>query len=363
VQDTSWIRPGKVAWDWWNATNIYGVDFKSGINTQTYKYYIDFAAKYGIEYIILDEGWYKLGNVLDVVPEINMEELTSYARQKNVGIILWVIWKTFDEQFLPALDQFQKWGIKGIKIDFMQRSDQPLINFYHKVCRETAKRKMLVDFHGDQKPATMTRTWPNLISTEGVRGMEWSKWSTESQPDHNLTLPFTRMFLGPMDYTPGAMLNATKKTFAPIFERPMALGTRCHQLAMYVVFESPLQMLSDSPSNYLREPEAMEFLGPVPSVWDDTKVLDAKFGEYVLLARRRDQDWYAGAMSNWNGRELEVDFSFLPAGTYWLEAYQDGVNADRYAGDYKKTKTQISNSTKLKITLAPGGGWAARIRR
>ena len=193
--------------------------------------------------------------------------------------------------------------------------------------------------------------------------MEWSKWSAESQPDHNLTLPFTRMFLGPMDYTPGAMLNATNKTFAPISERPMALGTRCHQLAMYVVFESPLQMLSDSPSNYLREPEAMEFLAPVPSVWDDTKVLDAKLGKYVLLARRRDQDWYVGAMSNWNGRELEVDFSFLPAGTYWLEAYQDGVNADRYAGDYKKTKTQISNSTKLKVTLAPGGGWAARIHR
>ncbi|HKN36270.1 MAG TPA: glycoside hydrolase family 97 protein [Terriglobales bacterium] len=363
VQDTSWIRPGKVAWDWWNATNIYGVDFKSGINTQTYQYYIDFAAKYGVEYIILDEGWYKLGNVLEVVPEINMEELTAYARQKNVGIILWVIWKTFDDQLLPALDQFEKWGIKGIKVDFMQRSDQPLINFYHKVCREAAKRKMLVDFHGDQKPATMTRTWPNLITTEGVRGMEWSKWSAESQPDHNLTLPFTRMFLGPMDYTPGAMLNATKKTFAPIHERPMALGTRCHQLAMYVVFESPLQMLSDSPSNYLREPEAMEFLGPVPSVWDDTKVLDAKLGEYVLLARRKDQDWYVGAMTNWNRRELEVDFSFLPAGTFWLEAYQDGVNADRYAGDYKKTKTQISHSTKLKITLAPGGGWASRIHR
>jgi alpha-glucosidase len=361
VEDTSWIRPGKVAWDWWNATNIYGVDFKSGVNTQTYKYYIDFAAKYGIEYIILDEGWYKLGNVLDVVPEINMQELTSYARQKNVGIILWVVWKTFDDQFLPALEQFEKWGIKGIKIDFMQRSDQPLINFYHKVCRETAKRKMLVDFHGDQKPATMTRTWPNLISTEGVRGMEWSKWSADAHPDHNLTLPFTRMFLGPMDYTPGAMLNATQKSFAPIFERPMALGTRCHQLAMYVVFESPLQMLSDSPSNYLREPEAMEFLGAVPSVWDDTKVLDAKLGEYVLLARRRDREWYVGAMTDWKGRDLEVDFSFLPAGTFWLEAYQDGVNANRYAGDYKKTKTQISNGTKLKITLASGGGWAARI--
>jgi len=361
VHDTSWIRPGKVAWDWWNANNIYGVDFKSGVNTQTYKYYIDFAYKYGLQYIILDEGWYKLGNVLDVVPEINMEELSAYARQKNVGIILWVVWKTLDDQFQPALDQFEKWGIKGIKVDFMQRDDQPLINFYHKVCRETAGRKMLVDFHGSQKPATMTRTWPNLISTEGVRGMEWSKWSADAEPGHNLTLPFTRMFLGPMDYTPGAMLNATKKTFAPIHEQPMALGTRCHQLAMYVVFESPLQMLADSPSNYLREPKAMEFLASVPTVWDETRVLDARLGEYVLVARRKDRDWYVGAMTNWTGRDLEVDFSFLPTGNFWLEAYQDGANADRYASDYKKTKTQISNAKKLKITLAPGGGWAASI--
>ena len=236
LQDTSWIKPGKVAWDWWNFNNLYNVDFKAGINTQTYKYYIDFAAKYQIPYIILDEGWYKLGNALDVVPEINMEELTAYAKRKNVGVILWVIWKTLDDQLEPALDQYAKWGIKGIKVDFMQRSDQLLINYYHRVSRETAKRKMLVDFHGDQKPATMTRTWPNLISTEGVRGMEWSKWSRETDPDHDVTLPFTRMFLGPMDYTPGAMLNAQKSSFAAIHNRPMSQGTRCHQLAMYVVF-------------------------------------------------------------------------------------------------------------------------------
>jgi len=361
LQDTSWIRPGKVAWDWWNALNIDGVAFKSGVNTQTYKYYIDFASKYGIQYIILDEGWYRLGNVLEVVPEINMEELTAYARQKNVGIILWVVWKTFDDQFHAALDQFEKWGIKGIKIDFMQRNDQKLINFYYKVCRETAKRKMLVDFHGGQSQITMTRTWPNMISGEGVRGLEWSKWSAETEPQHNVTLPFTRMFLGPMDYTPGAMLNASKNSFASIFERPMSLGTRCHQLAMYVVYESPLQMLADSPSNYLREPETMEFLGPVPSVWDETKVLDARLGQYVLVARRNGRDWYVGAMANWTGRDLEVDFSFLPAGNFWLEAYEDGVNAHRFASDYRKTKTQINKGTRLKITLAPGGGWAARI--
>ncbi len=361
VQDTSWIKPGKVAWDWWNANNVYGVDFKSGVNTETYRYYIDFAAKYGIPYIILDEGWYKLGNLLEVVPEINMDELTAYAKQKNVGIILWVVWKTLDDQLIPALDQFEKWGVKGIKVDFMQRSDQILIDYYSRVSREAAKRKMLVDFHGDQKPATMTRTWPNLISTEGVRGMEWSKWSADSEPKHNVTLPFTRMFLGPMDYTPGAMRNATRATFAPIFGQPMALGTRCHQLAMYVVFESPLQMLSDSPSNYMREPEIMEFLAPVPTEWDETKVLDARIADYVVVARRNGRDWYVGAMTDWTPRTLDIDFSFLPDGNFTMEAYQDGVNADRYATDYKKVTTQVTKTTKLKIELAPGGGWAARI--
>jgi len=361
LQDTSWIKPGKVAWDWWNYNNIYDVDFKAGINTETYKYYIDFAAKYGLQYIILDEGWYKLGNVLEIVPEINMQDLTAYAKEKNVGIILWVVWKSLDDQLIPALDQYAKWGIKGIKVDFMQRDDQLLINFYHKVSRETAKRKMLVDFHGGQKQITMTRTWPNMISGEGVRGMEWSKWSADSEPKHNVTLPFTRMFLGPMDYTPGAMRNATRTTFAPIHQQPMALGTRCHQLAMYVLFESPLRMLSDSPSNYLREREAVEFLAPVPSVWDDTKALDGRIAEYVLVARKNGSDWYVGAMTDWTARELEVDFSFLREGNFSMEAYQDGINADRMAGDYKKVKMQVNKSTKLKIKLAPGGGWAARI--
>jgi alpha-glucosidase len=363
VQDVSWIRPGKVAWDWYNANNIYGVNFKSGINTQTYKYYIDFASKYGIEYIILDEGWYKLGNLLDVVPEMNIEELVAYGKQKHVGIILWVVWKTLDDQFEPALNQFEKWGVKGIKVDFMQRDDQPVMNFYTRVCREAAKRHMLVDFHGAIRPATMTRTWPNLINTEGVRGLEQTKWSKYANPKHNVTIPFTRMFLGPMDYTPGAMVNSgSEKNFAAVFERPMSLGTRCHQLAMYVVYEAPLQMLADSPSHYLREPEVMEFLGPVPTVWDDTKVLDAKIGEYVVIARRHGRDWYVGAMTNWTGRELDLDLSFLPAGGYELESYEDGVNANRLGSDYVKVKKSISKTEKLRIKLAEGGGWAARIR-
>jgi len=361
VQDTSWIKPGKVSWDWWNANNVYGVDFKAGINTATYKYYIDFAAKNKLEYIILDEGWYKLGNVLEVVPEINMQELAAYAQEKNVGIILWVVWKSLDDQLIPALDQYAKWGVKGIKVDFMQRDDQKLIEYYYKVSRETAKRKMLVDFHGAQKPSTMTRTWPNLISTEGVRGMEWSKWSAETEPKHNVTLPFTRMFLGPMDFTPGAMLNATKATFAPIMNHPMALGTRCQQLAMYVVYESPLQMLSDSPTNYEREPESLEFLREVPTTWDESRGLGGQISEYVVIARRKGSDWYVGAMSDWTARDVDIDLSFLPAGNFTMEAYQDGVNADRMASDYKKVTMQVNKSTKLKVHLAPGGGWAARI--
>jgi len=361
--DTSWIKPGKVAWDWWNDWNIDGVDFPAGINTKTYEYYVDFAAKYGIPYIILDDGWYKLGNLLEVTPDLNMEELINYAKQKNVGIILWASWKTLDDQLIPALDEFEKWGVKGIKVDFMQRSDQIMIDYFYRVCSEAAKRHMLVDFHGDQKPATMMRTWPNLINTEGVRGMEWSKWSWESEPKHNVTLPFTRMFLGPMDYTPGAMRNATRETFAPINHQPMAMGTRCQQLAMYVVYDAPLQMLSDSPSNYLREPAIMDFLGPVPTTWDDTRVLDAKIAEYVLVSRRNGNDWYVGAMTDWDPRDLEVDFSFLPEGNFTMESYEDGVNADRNASDYVKKTTQVNRTTKLKIHLAPGGGWAARIHQ
>ncbi|HZN07578.1 MAG TPA: glycoside hydrolase family 97 protein [Pyrinomonadaceae bacterium] len=364
VDDTSWIKPGKVAWDWYNANNIYGVDFKSGINTATYKYYIDFASKHGIEYIILDEGWYKLGNLLQVVPEMNIEELVAYGKQKNVGIILWVVWKTLDDQFGPAFDQFTRWGVKGLKVDFMQRDDQKLMDFYQRVCREAAKRKLLVDFHGGIRAATMTRTWPNLLTNEGVRGLEQTKWSKYANPEHNVTLPFTRMLVGPMDYTPGAMANSgAERNFAAVFERPMSLGTRCHQLAMYVVYESPLQMLADSPSHYLREPEIMNFLGPVPTVWHETLVLDAKMGDYVVIARRRNEDWYVGAMTDWTGRELQLSLTFLGGGRYELDQYKDGVNAERTGSDYQRVKSNVDNKTRLSIKLAPGGGWAARIRR
>ena len=362
VQDTSWIKPGKVAWDWYNANNIYGVSFKSGINTETYKYYIDFASRYGIEYVILDEGWYKLGDLLTVSPDMNIEELVAYGKKKNVGIILWVVWKTLDDQFEAAFNQAEKWGVKGLKVDFMQRDDQLVMNFYHRVCREAARRKMLVDFHGAIRPATMTRTWPNLVNVEGVRGLEQTKWSKYANPEHNVTLPFTRMILGPLDYTPGAMVNSgAERNFAPIFERPMSMGTRVHQLAMYVVYEAPLQMLADSPSHYLREPAVMEFLKPVPTVWDETRVLAAQMGDYVCIARRRGQEWYIGAMTDWTSRTLDIDFSFLPAGRFQMIAYEDGPNAERMGHDYKAVTRDIDRTQKLTIKLASGGGWAARI--
>jgi alpha-glucosidase len=295
------------------------------------------------------------------VPEIDMNELTTYAKQRNVGLILWVIWKTFDDQLQPALEQFEKWGIRGIKVDFMQRDDQPVVDFYHRISREAAKRRMLVDFHGAIRPALMTRTWPNLLTAEGVRGLEWCKWSAHTHPEHDATLPFTRMFLGPMDYTPGAMVNAPKQSFVDVFERPMSQGTRAHQLALYVIFESPLQMLADSPSNYAREPEAMEWLARVPVVWDETRVLHARIGDYVVVARRSGSDWYIGAITDWEPRELEIDLSFLPAGSFQMEAWRDGVNANRRGEDCRKGTSRVTSATKMKIALAEGGGWAARI--
>jgi len=362
LTDTSWIKPGKVAWDWYNYLNIYGVDFRAGINTETYKYYIDFAAKYGVEYIILDEGWYVLGDLMHVVDGMDMEELFRYAKSKNVGIIPWVIWKTLDDQLEQAMDQFEKWGAKGLKVDFMQRDDQWMVNYYHKIATEAAKRHMMIDFHGSYKPTGLRRAYPNVITREGVRGLENCKWGDAANPEYNVTIPFIRMVAGPMDYTPGAMVNAQKQNFRPIFNRPMSLGTRCHQLAMYVVYESPLQMLADSPSNYLKERECMKFLAKVPTVWDETIVLDAKVADYVLIARRNGDEWYVGAMTDWTSRELTIDFSFLGPGRHRMEIYKDGINADRHGNDYKREQAKVRASDKMKIKLAPGGGWAAIIR-
>ena len=361
LRDTSWIRPGKVAWDWWNANNVFGVDFTSGINTETYKYYIDFAAEFNIEYIILDEGWSDTEDLLEINPDINMPELLEYARQKNVGIILWAVWCTLEEQLHEALDTFQKWGVKGIKVDFMQRDDQKMVNYYSTIAEEAAKRQLLVDFHGSYKPTGLRRSYPNVLTREGVKGLENCKWSDVITPAHDVTLPFIRMLAGPMDFTPGAMNNAQKKNYNISFERPMSLGTRVHQLAMYVVYESPLQMLCDSPSQYLREPEIMRFLGPVPTTWDETIVLDAKAAEYVLIARKHGDEWYIGAMTNWTPRELAIDFRFLGEGTFTADIFMDGPNAARYASDYSCKMIKVSAEDTMQIELAPGGGWVARI--
>ena len=364
LEDTSWIRPGKVAWDWYNANNIIGVDFESGINTDTYKYYIDFASDHGLEYIILDEGWYdiKTNDLIHPVPTIDMEVLVQYGNEKNVGLILWVTWKALEDMLDPALEQFEKWGIQGIKVDFMQRDDQWMVNYYEKIARLAAERKLLVDFHGSYKPEGLRRAYPNVITREGVKGLEQHKWDGQmANPEYDVEMPFIRMLAGPVDYTPGAMRNAQKQNYYASFERPMSLGTRCHQLAMYVIYESPLQMLADSPSNYRKEPECMEFLSAVPTVWDDTKVLDAKFGDYLLIARRSGDEWYIGALTDWTARDLEVDLSFLDEGEHSIDIYQDGINAERHAEDFKQVKRKVTNKDKLKIHLASGGGWAARI--
>jgi len=352
-----------VAWDWWNDWNIHGVDnsFESGVNTETYKYYIDFASENGIEYIIMDEGWYVLGDLMNVVPEIDMEEIMAYAKEKNVGVILWVIWKTMEDQWAESFDQFEKWGVKGIKVDFMQRDDQWMVDYYWRVAEEAANRKMLVDFHGAYKPSGLRRTYPNVITREGVRGLEQTKWSELQTPTHNVTLPFIRMVAGPIDYTPGAMVNSTEKNFKASWSQPMSMGTRCHQLAMYVVYESPLQMLCDNPSNYKKEPQAMKFLSQVPVVWDATIVLSGEIADHILVARQKENKWYIGGMTNWDSKELELDLSFLGSGVYVMEIWKDGKNAHRYASDFAKEMKKVKSSDKMKIKLAPGGGWVAVI--
>jgi alpha-glucosidase len=363
MDDVSWIRPGKVAWDWWNANNIYGVDFAAGINTDTYRYYIDFAAANGIEYIVLDEGWSDPADLTKVNPDIDLPALLEHGRDKNVGLILWVVWKTLDDRLEESLDDFAEWGVKGIKVDFMQRDDQPMVNYYWKVAKAAADRHLLVDFHGAYKPTGLRRAFPNVLTREGVRGLEWSKWSEYPTPEHNVTLPFTRMLAGPMDYTPGAMINAQERQFHPVFDRPMSMGTRVHQMAMYVVYESPLQMLADSPSNYLRERECLDFLSAVPTVWDETRALSARVGDWVAVARRHGDAWYVGAMTDWTARELELNLSFLDAGTWNATIYRDGVNAARAAIDYKKIERTVTATDVLTVRLAPGGGWVARLER
>lgn len=363
-ENTAWIRPGKVAWDWYNANNVYGVDFKSGLNTETYKYYIDFASANKIEYVILDEGWTKTTtDILEFNPDIDVHELVEYGKKKDVGIILWTLWKPLDANLVKVLETYGSWGVKGVKVDFMQRNDQYMVSSYERIAKECAKLGLLVDFHGAFKPSGLFRAYPNVINCEGVKGSENNKWCADVTPEHNVTLPFIRMAAGPMDYTPGAMSNSQAVNFAARFERPMSLGTRAHQVAMYVVYEAPLQMLCDAPSRYFREQETVGFIVQIPTTWDETVVLHGSIGEYIAVARRKGDTWYIGAMTNWTPRELEIDFSFLKEGNYKMEVYKDGVNADRFAEDYKLESSEINRNSKIKAGMAPGGGWAAIITR
>lgn len=360
--DWSWLRPGKVAWDWWNAWNIYGVDFEAGINTETYKYYVDFAAAKGIEYVVLDEGWAKntIFNIFETRPEIDLPELVNYAAGKGVGIILWTIGKTLDRDLEALCAQYSAMGVKGWKIDFMDRDDQAIMQFYERVAAVAAKYHLLCDFHGASKPVGLQRKYPNIVNYEGVYGLENMKWAPASvdQVTYDVTIPFTRLVAGMADYTQGAMRNAAKGNYRPVSSEAMSQGTRCHQLAEYVVFDAPLSMLCDSPSNYLREPECTDWIAAVPTVWDETLALDGKIGEYVVLARRKGTKWYVGALNGWEARDLTLDLSFLPKGT--AQVFADGVNAHRAGRDYRKSALEL-DGTPVTLHLAPGGGWVLSI--
>lgn len=362
VKNTKWIKPGKVAWDWYNANNLYNVDFKAGLNTATYKYFIDFAASFGIEYVILDEGWTKsTTEILEFNPAIDVPELIKYGKEKNVELILWTLWKPLDANLVHILQTYKSWGVKGIKVDFMQRNDQYMVNSYEKIAKECAKLELLVDFHGAFKPSGLRRTYPNVVNYEGVKGNENNKWSKEITPEHTVTIPFIRMAAGPMDFTPGAMVNAHEANFTISFKRPMSLGTRAHQVAMYVVYESPLQMLCESPSRYYKEQETVEFITKIPTTWDETIVLHGKIGDYIAVARRKGDKWYIGAMTDETERTLDLDLSFLKKGTYTMEIFKDGINAKRFAEDYKIETIEVDPQSKITATMSSGGGWSGII--
>ncbi|MBR6064058.1 MAG: glycoside hydrolase family 97 protein [Bacteroidales bacterium] len=366
LTDLSWIKPGKVAWDWWNCWNIGGVDFEAGINNDTYKHYIDFASRYGIEYVILDEGWAvnKQADLFQVVPEIDLPMLVKYAAERNVGIILWAGYYAFDRDMERVCQHYSKMGVKGFKIDFMDRDDQIVTDFYHRAAAMCAKYHLVADFHGAFKPAGLNRTYPNVLNFEGVAGLEQLKWAPSSwnQVQYDVEIPFIRQTAGPMDYTQGAMHNGAKYCYFPCWSEPMSQGTRCHQLALYVVLESPLNMLCDSPTNYDREPEYTRFVAGIPTVWDETRVLQGEVGEYIVTARRKGSTWYIGGITNWTARDLKIDLSTLGIQAAAVELYTDGANAHRKGSDYKHETLNSSPST-LNIHLAAGGGFVAKIGR
>lgn len=376
LNDTSWIKPGKAAWDWWNTCNLTGVDFKAGMNTPTYKKFIDFAAENNLEYIIIDEGWSGKESLTEELnPDINLKELIAYGNQKKVGIILWTSWRNLARGknsysgMEEALAHYSQMGIKGFKIDFFDRDDQPVISSVELIAACAAKHHLVLDLHG-LKPFGIQRTYPNILNFEGVKGLENAKWEPiinglplHEFPRYDVTAPYLRQLTGPMDYTPGAMVNATQATFRAINDHPMSQGTRVHQMAMYTIFEAPLQMLADSPSKYQKEQECTDFIAKVPTTFDETIAIDGQIGEYITIARRKGEVWYVSSMTNWTPRDCLLDFSFLGEGKFEAEIFSDGINADREATDYKKMKCNLTSKDQLKIHMAPGGGWTARITK
>lgn len=364
INDISWIKPGKVAWDWWNDWNIYNIDFKAGINTQTYKYYIDFASKNKVEYVVLDEGWSLEEDIMKHNPNVDLEALIAYGKERNVGIILWSSWMALTKNTSGIFKNYANLGIKGFKVDFLDRDDAKMVNSVYDIAQKAADNKLLLDFHGMYKPTGIQRTFPNILNFEGVKGLENNKWTpNDDVPLYDCSIPFIRMMAGPMDYTPGAMRNATKSEFKPSHSNPESQGTRCHQLALYTIFEAPLQMMADSPTAYMKEQESTDFIAKIPTTFDETVALDGEVGKFVTIARKKADTWYLGTITNWDSREITIDFSFLEKGKkFAAEIFSDGINADKAAVDYKREKITVDSTTKLKYRLASGGGLAMIIK-
>ena len=357
VGDISWIRPGKVAWDWWNDWNITGVDFPAGINTATYKHYIDFAAENGIEYVVLDEGWSAPHDVLKVNLEIDLKELTRYAAERNVDLVLWCVSYMLDKSLEKACQTYSKMGIKGFKVDFMNRDDQDVTEQLYRIAETAARYQMIVDYHGMYKPAGMNRTWPNVLNFEGVWGLEQMKWSKDDIVEYEVTFPFIRMLSGPVDYTPGAMRNALRREYVPNYSNPMSQGTRARQVAEYVVFDAPFEMLCDNPSAYRKEQQTTDFITAIPTVWDETRVLQGQIGQYLVTARRKGDSWYIGGLTNWDARDFSLDLSGLIKGQRTATLYCDGANAERNATDYRIESLEVQARKPLQVHLASGGGF------
>lgn len=366
IGDTSWIKTGKVAWDWWNDWNLKGVPFKAGINMDTYKYYIDFASQNGLEFIVLDEGWYdpKSGDMLTVIPELDLTELIAYGKSKGVEIVLWTVFNVLDSQLEAACKKYADMGIKGFKVDFLDRDDQTAVEMVYRIAEMTARYKLTLDLHGIYKPTGINRTYPHIINFESVFGMEEVKWTDikNNMPLYDVTFPYIRMMAGPVDYTPGAMRNATKADWRAMYYTPASMGTRCHQLAAYIVHDSPFTMLCDAPTNYLNEQECVDFIASLPVEVDSTFIASGELGKYIVTVRKKDVNWYIGGMTNWDERDVQLDFSFLPEGmSYTAVLFKDGVNANKQAEDYRKETIRIDKDSRLTLHLASGGGFAMKL--